>query len=315
MSSLAVLVLNLERFYFLLAPRLLQAPARRHVTTLLTSLPWVVSVAVVVPLFLCGARATSEHVPGLHHRTCVVVWDRTLHIVTVFVTFLAPAFLLLATSVAVLLIYVISAARAHEVTTRGSEEPVSVPVDPRWHHSAPESAVMGGRTRRRNFSGLQELDSKTKRECVTAVCASSFLSVGLQFPFFTLLLLQKFCEHSQHYTAQSSSSYTADVPPESALHTVLGSQDNTGSSCQFSDLAWATCMILGMAKPGVLPVVWLLYADIRAGLSLKACVRSWKCLKTARLSVAAGASGVVDSEGSESACTSMPSLTSQVTVM
>ena len=244
-SSLAVLVLNVERFYFLLAPRLLQlAPAKHYVTALLTSLPWLVSVVVIAPLYTRGARATLEHVTGLHHRTCIVEWDRSLHIVTVFFAFLAPAFLLLTTAVAVLLLYVISAARAsHEARGVGEAagEPAPTTGTSLWPHREPEHVVMDvGSRRRRHFSGLQELDTRTKRECVLAVCVSSFLSVGLQFPFFALLLLQQFCHHPQPPPAERA---PVAPLPDSGLH-VLSGDSTEGGSCQFSDIAWATCCLL-----------------------------------------------------------------------
>ena len=316
-SSLAVLVLNVERFYFLLAPRLLQlAPAKRYVTALLTSLPWLVSVVVIAPLYKRGARATLEHVAGLHHRTCIVEWDRSLHIVTVFFAFLAPAFLLLTTAVAVLLLYVISAARASHESRSGVGEAAGEPSPGTgtslWPHREPEHVVMDvGTRRRRNFSGLQELDTRTKRECVLAVCVSSFLSVGLQFPFFALLLLQQFCHHPQPPPASSAEPAPVALLPDSGLHVLSGDSAEVGS-CQFSDIAWATCMMLGMAKPGLLPLVWLLYSDIRAGLSLRACwCSTWRGSGTAR----ARSSQREGVEGPESACPSLASIASQMTVM
>ncbi|XP_076443713.1 D(1B) dopamine receptor-like isoform X2 [Babylonia areolata] len=279
-SSLAVLVFNVERFYYMAAPHLLQAPSRRgHATALLTSLPWLIGLLVVVPVFTRGTQAAMEHVAGLHHRTCVVQWDRTLHIVTVFIVFLAPSFLMLATAVTVLLLYVLFSIRTHEAVSleSGSGSSSSHHPDRRWSLSdavgSRDGQACSGSSRRgrtRHHSGMQELEGKFKKECVLSVCLSTFLAVGLQFPFFTLLLLQVFCQPPAHHPSSESSVFS--FLPESSS----SSSGTAGpNSCQFSDTAWTTCMMLGMAKPGLLPLVWLVYSDIRAGFSPRACGLCW----------------------------------------
>nr|KAG5695514.1 hypothetical protein BaRGS_008017 [Batillaria attramentaria] len=306
-SSLAVLVLNVERFYFLLAPGMLQGAGKRRVTALLTILPWVVGLLVVVPLYTRGAHATLDHVPGLHHRTCVVHWRRDLHVLTVFVSFLAPAFLLLATAVAVLLLYVISAMRAHESL---SEAPLSRDATHHTTNSAwgPQNGTPGGSMdggpRRGRIARLTELDAKTRRECMLAVLASSMLCVVLQFPFFAVLLLQLFCQQPAPSTAPSDS--RASLLPDAALGSHPDPRD-----CHFSDTVWAAVMMTGMAKPGIMPLVWLIYSDIRAGLKLGACACSCAWRRVCRFQDTRRE----ENGGTSSAGNSLPSLASQMTVV
>ena len=293
---------------------------------------------------------------GLPRRTCVVEWERSAHILTVLVTFLAPAFLLLTTALAVLLLYVTTAVRAgagagaeaHDSASRSVEPEAAAPAQTAdnsqeepaaWerhhHYDSAAGRVTHGRTRRRRrrrrrrqFSGLQEPGSRAKRECVVAVCVSSFLSVGLQFPLFALLLLQRFCRIPLPAAVPGSSpSGASPAAGGTALATVLPPAEAglpelaewwEPGGCHFSDTAWAAGMMLAMAKPGLLPLVWLLYSDVRAALTLRACpLRRGSVSRARRERGRAAASEREEVPGPESACASLrDSLgASQATVM
>lgn len=309
-SSLAVLVLNVERLYFLLAPRMLTGAGKLRVIVLLTLLPWMAGIVMVVPLYTRGAHAVLENVPGLHHRTCVVHWERDVHVLMVFICFLAPAFLLLATAMGMLLLYVIFAKRA-----------AHVPIVPRGRNGGDsgQSGVSGmsgvlrnGRASRIINAGvLTEANPKQRRESLTAVLVSSGLCVGLQFPFFAVLLLQLFCHPaaeiaSHHEGVRTEGGGKAFLLPDSPLMSTSSADSRT---CQFSDGIWAAVMMTGMAKPGLTPLVWLIYSDIRAGLKLSAC--SWRRVYRFRDSgIAREVNGDLSSPD-----ISQPSLESQITVL
>lgn len=61
-STLSVLVLIVERFYYLLTPRMMDGSGKLCVTATLIALPWVIGSAMVVPMFLNGAKAIFNEV-------------------------------------------------------------------------------------------------------------------------------------------------------------------------------------------------------------------------------------------------------------
>ncbi|PVD19929.1 hypothetical protein C0Q70_20423 [Pomacea canaliculata] len=201
-SSLAVLVFNVERLYFLLAPSMLTGRGKGRVTVLLTSLPWAVGILLVLPLYLHGAHATT--VSGGPHSTCVVHWQPHLHVLTIFVSFFAPGFLVLVTLVVVLLLYVTSVMRTHSLL---APETLQERLQRR------QDWISGRRRRQRHASDASHLESdmKNRQECVLSVLLVSLVSVGLQFPFFTMLLLKLFC------TDHAAPPYRKVDPPRTPL--------------------------------------------------------------------------------------------------
>uniref|UniRef100_A0A0B7AHM3 G-protein coupled receptors family 1 profile domain-containing protein n=1 Tax=Arion vulgaris TaxID=1028688 RepID=A0A0B7AHM3_9EUPU len=197
-STLAVLVLVVERFYYLLSPRMMEGSGKRFVTVILLLLPWVVGSSLVVPAFLTGARATFNEIT----KSCQILWKRKYQAVTVFVSFFCPAFLLLAMTAAVVMLYVIFSVTA----------------------------------KRRNLGPNPE--RYTMRDSLRVVLFSSFTCVILQFPFFIVLLLEMFCKSH----------------PE---------------PCGQSETTWAVVTMITMLKPGVMPLIWLAYTDVRNGFKIE----------------------------------------------
>lgn len=79
------------------------------------------------------------------------------------------------------------------------------------------------------------------RDSLRVVLLSSFTCVILQFPFFIVLLMEMFC--------QSNSSNP--VP------------------CGQSETTWAVVALITMLKPGIMPLTWLAYTDIRNGIKFE----------------------------------------------
>ncbi|CAG5129811.1 unnamed protein product [Candidula unifasciata] len=203
-STLSVLVLIVERFYYLLTPRMMDGSGKNCVTTVLTALPWVIGSALVVPMFLNGARASFNE----GTRSCQILWKKKFQAVTVFVSFFCPAFLVLSMTAAVVMLYVIFSVIA----------------------------------KRRDLGPYP--DRFLMRDSLRVVLLSSFVCVFLQFPFFIVLLMEIFCQR--------------DI-------------SNNYEPCGQSEYTWAVVAVITMLKPGLMPLTWLAYTDIRSGFQ----VRNW----------------------------------------
>ena len=84
------------------------------------------------------------------------------------------------------------------------------------------------------------------KEALQVVSLSSIVCLLLQFPFFVALLIAVFC------------------PP--------GEFNSNGSgtpnpSCGAETITWSVAAAILMLKPGVTPVVWIVYSDLREGFT------------------------------------------------
>lgn len=80
------------------------------------------------------------------------------------------------------------------------------------------------------------------RDSLRVVLLSSFVCVFLQFPFFIVLLMEIFCQRDT---------------------------SNSHEPCGQSESTWTAVAAMTMLKPGVMPLTWLAYTDIRNGFRLR----------------------------------------------
>ncbi|XP_055901445.1 histamine H1 receptor-like [Biomphalaria glabrata] len=171
-STLAVLVLLVDRFYYLLSPRTLGLTWRWAVTTLLVILPWFIGLSLVCPLVVYGSTA------GLNKdtRSCQVIWRTKYQTTTVFISFFLPAFLILTLATISVIAYVI-------LSILDKRQPSVVSTD--CHQE--------------------------KRDSLCVILLASLASVALQFPYFILALIDIFCEDGGRRSCDTSESVWSQV--------------------------------------------------------------------------------------------------------
>uniref|UniRef100_A0A0B7A0L5 G-protein coupled receptors family 1 profile domain-containing protein n=1 Tax=Arion vulgaris TaxID=1028688 RepID=A0A0B7A0L5_9EUPU len=200
-STLSVMALVVERFYYIINPNLMNGSKKWTFTAVLLTFPWMLGSALVVPMFMNGATATFNEGTS----SCQVVWKQEFQAITVFISFFCPAFLVLTMAAAAVMLYVICF-----VTAKNRQ------IGP-----TAESFLL--------------------QDSLHVVLLSSLLCVVLQFPFFIVLLMEIFCQKDIH---------------------------NITESCGQSETTWAVAAAFSMLKPGLMPLTWLAYTDIRNGFGM-----------------------------------------------
>ncbi|KAK3759806.1 hypothetical protein RRG08_041759 [Elysia crispata] len=152
-STLAVLVVAVERLYFLLTPGMMEGSGGRCITIVLLCVPWIIGAALVVPIFKFGTVAIQSENAG----PCQLLWKSKFQAVVVFISFLCPAFLLLCVVVALHALHV----------------------------------VMKVHAKRRDLGPHPE--KKAIKESLRVVLLVSTVCVVLQFPFFVILFKAVLC--------------------------------------------------------------------------------------------------------------------------
>ncbi|XP_041363859.1 uncharacterized protein LOC121379350 [Gigantopelta aegis] len=190
-SLLAVLMVSVERFYYILSPKMLEGSGNGIFSGILIFLPWGIGLSLILPMYMEGADVFNVRFEG---DVCIILWKKQFQIVTCFTSFFGPSFLVLTMMVAVIVLFFIFSVTAKIRC-----------VD-------------------------MHFDDKSGKEALFAVCMSSCFSVCLPFPLYICLLMHLFC---------------------------------TQEECIASEAVWGAVMILAMIKSGVMPLVWLVYADVR----------------------------------------------------
>ncbi|XP_059175852.1 uncharacterized protein LOC131955666 [Physella acuta] len=98
-STLGVLAVLLERFYYLLTLRTSQVKVW---STALLATPWLLGLLLVLPLFWYGSSARLSLVSG----SCEIIWKKHYQTLTIFASFFCPAFLDLALVAALVMMHV-----------------------------------------------------------------------------------------------------------------------------------------------------------------------------------------------------------------
>ncbi|XP_071103760.1 histamine H3 receptor-like [Haliotis cracherodii] len=154
-SVLSVLIINVERFYYLLSPRMMDGSGKGILTSVLILLPWVIGVGLVAPMYSEGIAMNNLQTTDAGH--CVILWKWKFQIVTCFASFFAPSFLVISMMTTVVIVYVIFGILAK----RGNRE--------------------------------VHTEEKPCRESLHTVLLASFVCVGMLFPVFFCLLMYLFC--------------------------------------------------------------------------------------------------------------------------
>lgn len=153
-ATLAVLMVAVERLYFILTPNMMEGSGSRCMTTILVLLPWITGAGLVVPIFKFGTVV----VPAERAGPCQLMWKSKFQRVIGFTSFVCPALLL-----------------------------VSVVIGLHALH-----AIMKVHAKRRDLGPHPE--KQAIKETLRVVFLSSLTSVSFQFPFFVVFFTAEFCE-------------------------------------------------------------------------------------------------------------------------
>ncbi|XP_071082396.1 beta-4C adrenergic receptor-like [Haliotis cracherodii] len=116
-SIIALVMISCDRFMYLTCPRMFLEHSRYIVCCLMIILPWVVGMALVLPLWIMGKGEIKNP-----ENDCMLLLRQDYKISSLFVSFFVPAFLAIGVNVAILLMLFVLRQRLGELPLKRKNE-------------------------------------------------------------------------------------------------------------------------------------------------------------------------------------------------